>query len=174
MPRGITIVNLGLIMVAAAAMAGEPSPPVIAGSTDGDGQPSVAGATPAGPSPAPPAPASPQSTPTRPSAECGIEPLSLRLTANGYMLDFRYRVLDPEKASVLFDHKTKPYLEDQETGAKFIVPEPPKVGALRTSRKPKEGTTCFMLFANPGRYISPGETITIVAGDLRVQCVVEM
>ena len=57
----------------------------------------------------------------------GVKPLSIRLSAEGYMLDFRYRVLDPEKAMPLFDRKIKPYLVDEATGAMFAVPAPPKV-----------------------------------------------
>ena len=55
----------------------------------------------------------------------GIQVEGIRLSAAGYMLDFRYRVLDPEKAAALFDRKTKPYLIDQESGAKFMIPPYP-------------------------------------------------
>lgn len=41
----------------------------------------------------------------------GIKVKSLRLSAGGNLLDLRYRVTDPEKASVLFkDKKTSPTL----------------------------------------------------------------
>ena len=43
----------------------------------------------------------------------------VRQTAAGYMLEFRYRVLDAEKAKPLFERRTKPVLTHAETGAKL-------------------------------------------------------
>lgn len=97
----------------------------------------------------------------------GIEIVALRESAAGYMLDFRYKVLDPAKAAPLFERKIKPYLIDEATGAKFQVPVPPKTGALRTTYPPKAGRTYFMFFANPGKYIKPGSRVTVVVGDFR-------
>jgi len=96
----------------------------------------------------------------------GIEILSLNLSAAGYMLDFRYRVTDPEKASEFMNRAVKPYLVDQATGAKLSVPSPPKVGSLRqTSRKPVAGRIYFVLFANPGRFLAVGDKVTLHHGD---------
>ena len=99
----------------------------------------------------------------------GIQLLSMRLSANGYMLDFRYRVKDADKASPLFSSKIQPYLVDQESGAKFLVPQPPKIGALRTTRKPIPDRNYFILFANPGKYVKPGNKVTVVIGDFRAE-----
>ncbi|MFZ5998472.1 MAG: hypothetical protein ACOYW7_13460 [Nitrospirota bacterium] len=99
----------------------------------------------------------------------GVKVLGLRQSANGYMLDFRYRVLDPEKAAPLFDRKVKPLLIDQATGAKFAVPEPPKVGALRNTRKPVANKNYFVIFANPAQYVKKGNKVTVVIGDFRVE-----
>jgi len=99
----------------------------------------------------------------------GIQIEGIRLSAEGYMLDFRYRVTDPEKAKALFDRREKPYLIDQATGAKFIVPGPPKVGPLRTSNPPQTDRTYFILFANPGRYVKQGNKVTVVIGDFRAE-----
>lgn len=98
----------------------------------------------------------------------GIEIESLRLTAAGYMLDFRYRVLDAVKAAPLFVRKTKPVLLDEKSGAVMVVPVPPKTGALRNSNVPKEGRTYFMFFANPGRFIVKHRTVTVTIGDFSV------
>jgi len=100
----------------------------------------------------------------------GVRVLSIRQTAGGYMLDFRYRVVDPEKALRLVSRKDKPYLIDQATGSKFMVPSPPKIGPLRqTSVKPLANRNYFILFANPGKYVKPGNKVTIVIGDFRVE-----
>jgi hypothetical protein len=85
------------------------------------------------------------------------------------MLDFRYRVLDAEKAAPLFDRKQKAYLIDQATGAKFLVPESPKVGAMRTTRPPKQDKNYFIIFVNPGRYVKQGNKVTVVIGDFRAE-----
>jgi len=96
--------------------------------------------------------------------------VGISTSAAGYMLDFRYRVLDPEKAVPLFDRKFKPYLIDQATGAKLLVPAPPKVGPLRqTTRAPEAGRVYFMIFANPGRMITAGNKVTVVIGEFRAE-----
>lgn len=100
----------------------------------------------------------------------GIKILSIRQSANGYMLDFRYRVIDPDKASLLLSRKEKPYLIDQASGARFMVPSAPKVGPLRqTAIKPIADRNYFILFANPGKYVKPGNRVTVVIGEFRVQ-----
>jgi len=102
----------------------------------------------------------------------GIEVQSARLSAGGYMVDFRFRVLDAVKAAQIFDRKIMPYLIDQATGAKFIVPSPPKVGQLRSGGNIKEDRVYFIFFANPARYVKSGNKVTIVVGDFRAEDVV--
>ena len=99
----------------------------------------------------------------------GVKVLQIRLSAEGYMLDLRYRVLDAGKAAPLFSRELKPYLIDEATGAKFLVPEPPKVGALRTTRPPQPGKNYFIIFANPGKYVKKGSKVTVVIGDFRAE-----
>ena len=103
-------------------------------------------------------------------AKWGIEVVALRLTAAGHMLDFRYKILDPEKATALMDRKDKPVLIHQESGKKTGVPKPAKVGRLRQrSNEPKVGRHYFMLFANPGHYFKAGDQVTIEIGEFRVE-----
>ena len=99
----------------------------------------------------------------------GIKILSIRLTAGGYMLDFRYRVIDADKAAPLFDGKIKPYLVDLKSGAKCQVPESSKIGALRQTRKPFANHNYFIMFANPGKLIKKENAVTIVVGDFRAE-----
>lgn len=100
----------------------------------------------------------------------GIEVKGLQLSAAGYMLDFRYRVLDPVKAAPLLERKIQPYLLDEASGARLAVPDAPKVGQLRATSRNKviAGRTYYMLFANPGRYLRAGSKVTLVAGDARI------
>jgi hypothetical protein len=90
------------------------------------------------------------------------------------MLDFRYHVTDAEKAKPLFDRHNRAMLLDQESGAKMLVPVPPKTGALRSTRPPKGGRTYFMFFANPGQYIKPGRKVTVTIGEFEVKDLVVM
>ncbi len=103
-------------------------------------------------------------------ASLGVKVVGLRLTSGGYMLDFRYRVLVPEKSTPLFDRKVAPYLIHEKTGAKFAVPAPAKVGPLRqTTLSPEAGRQYFILFANPGKYMARGDLVTVVVGDVRFE-----
>jgi hypothetical protein len=99
----------------------------------------------------------------------GIEVLFVRQTSAGYMLEFRYKVLDPEKAIPLFERQTKPVLTHVETGARMIVPTPAKTGALRNSNAPLAGHTYWMFFANPGKFVEQGDAVSIDIGEFHVE-----
>lgn len=99
----------------------------------------------------------------------GIEALSIRESAAGYVLDFRYRIVDPGKAAEFFKPKTKPYLIDQASGAVFGVPTTAKVGPLRSYNNPQKDRVYFILFANPGRFIKVGNKVTVVIRDCRLE-----
>jgi hypothetical protein len=97
--------------------------------------------------------------------EWGIEVLDVHQTSAGYMLQFRYRVLDAKAAKALFDRRIKPYLVDASTGAKVIVPSPDKIGQLRNVNPPEAGRTYWMLFANPAKMIKAGSQVSVHIGD---------
>lgn len=98
----------------------------------------------------------------------GIRIEGMRLSASDYMLDFRYHVVDARKAWPIFERKTKPVLKDEKTGTLLAVPTPPKTGPLRSSNDPKAGRTYFMFFANPGRLVAEGQTVTVTIGEFSV------
>jgi len=100
----------------------------------------------------------------------GIEVVAIRLSAGGSMLDFRYRVVDSEKALPIMDRTIKPYLIDEAGGARFGIPSSPKIGPLRqTTRRPEVGRVYWVLFTNLGRYVKLGNRVTVVFGDLRLE-----
>jgi hypothetical protein len=112
----------------------------------------------------------PHSSPPELEAKWGIKLIGIQLSAAGYMLDFRYQVIDPNKAKYLTDHRHKAYLIDQATGAKFIVPSPPKIGSLRqNTSEPKAQQIYFMLFANPSRFIKSGNQVTVIIEDFKAE-----
>ncbi len=96
----------------------------------------------------------------------GIELTALRMTAAGHMVDFRYRVLDKDKAAPLFKRKTKPYLIHQASGKVLAVPNTAKVGSLRNSNMPKQGRIYWMFFGNHG-VVKTGDKVSVVIGDFK-------
>lgn len=102
----------------------------------------------------------------------GIRIEGARLSAGGYMIDFRYRVVDPDKAQIITGPANSPVLLDEASGARFQVPVAPKAGPLRqvsANGKPEAGRTYFILFANPGRYVKQGNKVTVEIGKFRAE-----
>jgi len=102
--------------------------------------------------------------------ELGIEIQSLRLVAEGYIIDFRYKAVDAAKAEILFSREVKPYMQHEASGKVITVPVPAKIGPLRqTTNKPVAGKGYFMLFGNPGRFIKSGDKVTFIFGEHRIE-----
>jgi hypothetical protein len=99
----------------------------------------------------------------------GVEPLVVRLTASDHFLDFRFRVVDPGKATTVLSRKEKAFLIDQKTG-KALQVSVTKIGALRgTSKQAKEGRSYVILFTNTDALVRKGDKVTVVVGDFRVE-----
>ncbi len=91
--------------------------------------------------------------------EWGVEVVGLRITGAGHMIDFRYRVVDAEKAAALHGPASDPKLIDLATGRKLAVPRPPKLGPLRSN---------VVMFANMGGILEAGAEVAIDLGGLRI------
>ena len=102
--------------------------------------------------------------------EWGIKITSVRMSAANHMVDFRYRVLDPEKAGAVFDRRNKAFLMDQSSGAMLPVPRTAKVGPLRqTNFKADTSRIYFVLFSNHGGYVKSGSLVSFIVGDRRIE-----
>jgi methionine-rich copper-binding protein CopC len=100
----------------------------------------------------------------------GVSDITLRFASAGLMLDFRYRVVDPDKAQYLANRDLTTYLYHHKTGSTLIVPSPPKTGTLRqTSERMKQGRVYAAFFANPGRIVGSGDKVDIVIGDFKAE-----
>ena len=99
----------------------------------------------------------------------GIEITSIRLTAHNHMIDYRYRVLDADKATDLFKRQIKPHLIHQKTGKVLAVPETAKLGPLRNSNIPQVGKIYWMFFGNAGDLVQANDKVTVVIGEFRVE-----
>jgi hypothetical protein len=112
------------------------------------------------------------SVPKSVAEQWGVEVIRVDNTADGFWLDFRFRVTDAEKALPLFDSRIKPYLESEQSGVKLAVPSAAKVGALRTTNRGhnvKPGKIYNIMFANPGFHVKPGQKVSVVIGDFKVE-----
>jgi hypothetical protein len=98
----------------------------------------------------------------------GIDIVGVKPVSSGYMLAFRYRILDPEKAKMLNDMKSKAYIIDEASGIRLAVPAMENVGELRTGSAPIANRTYFMIFGNPGKVVKSGSLISVVAGNFQV------
>jgi hypothetical protein len=100
----------------------------------------------------------------------GVEIQAVRLTAADYMLDFRYRVLDADKAAPILDRHIKPHVIVERTGHKLQVPISSKLGPLRqTQTHPQAARNYYTFFANPSRHVKRGDLITVVVGDFTAE-----
>jgi hypothetical protein len=98
----------------------------------------------------------------------GVKILGIRQTANAFLLDFRFHVIDPEKANPLIGRHAKPYVIDESSGLKFSVPNMPKVGSLRAKGNEPD-RDYFILFSNPNGIVKKGSKVTVISGDFKVE-----
>ena len=97
-------------------------------------------------------------------SDWGIEPVHARITARGYMVEFRYRVLDTEKALIMSSRKVSefPYLLAEKSKARLSVPYGSTVGFLKSNRSfLKKGKNYTAMFSNQGKHLLPGDTVRI-------------
>lgn len=99
----------------------------------------------------------------------GVKILTVRSTAEGYMLDFRYRVTDAEKSTSLLSRDVTVYLIDQKTGSKLPVVRS-RFGPMRqTAVKPTENRVYTVVFSNSSRSVKKGDKVTVVIGDFKAE-----
>jgi hypothetical protein len=97
----------------------------------------------------------------------GVDSLGLKAVESGEVIRFTYRVLDPDKAKILNDKKTEPFLIDPKAQVKLVVPSLEKVGQLRQSSTPEAGKSYWMAFSNKGRLVKRGDQVSVVIGKFR-------
>jgi hypothetical protein len=99
----------------------------------------------------------------------GIKVSAIRLTASGYLLDFRYRVIDSTKASDVLKRGQQSYAIHEASGKKLPVTNS-KLGPMRqTAVKPLANHTYFVMFSNPATLVKKGDQVTVVIGDFKAE-----
>lgn len=168
-----TVRNVEPAATAAPEASNRKSGPVENGETAEQPSPATAWRPPPMPEPAPFSSVEMDPEQARNLAErWGVKVLGMRLTSAGYMLDFRFRVLDAEKALPLFDHRIKPFVLAEHSQVKLPVPMAAKVGALRPTNRGKNikpDKNYYMIFGNPDSYLKPGQKVSVVIGDFRAE-----
>ncbi len=102
----------------------------------------------------------------------GVEVLRVSLSAADYMLDFRYRVTDAEKATPILHRSIKPYILVEKNGLKLPVPSTPKLGSIRQHTKtPEVNRIYFVFFKNVSKMVKRGDKVTVVIGDFRSESI---
>ena len=92
----------------------------------------------------------------------GIQPVHMRITAGGYMIEFRYKILDTDKALILSDRKDYPYLLSMKSRAKLSVPYGSTVGFLKSNRRfIKQGKNYIAMFSNEGQHMLKGDKVKV-------------
>lgn len=100
----------------------------------------------------------------------GVHVMGIHRSAAGYILDFRFRILDAGKAAPLLDRNIKPALIVAKDKRVLRVPVTAKLGPLRQSATfAQENRTYFMLFANPGKQVQRGDKVAVVIGDFKAE-----
>ena len=99
----------------------------------------------------------------------GIDLKLVGLSALGGMIDFRFQVVDPDKAdSVVHDVNTFPKFVVEDTGETISVATLPH----SHSRTLNLGGSYFFLIPNAHNAVHVGDEVTMVIGDVRLEHVV--
>ncbi len=183
---GLMALALALICVPVWLLTRRPAPP----SPVEEPPPAVetpALAEPAAPVEIAPAPVKPvvAGRPGTLEGEWGIRVASVGLTMAGGAVDFRYTVVDAEKALLLSQGMASAYVIDQATGTKISMTPPPMKGpaaAHSSARMARQGggfppspnrlaagRTNSLLLPNPAGLLKSGSIVTVVVGDIQTQ-----
>ncbi len=97
----------------------------------------------------------------------GIRITLIGVTAAGGMVDFRFKVLDQDKARVLTqEHNLMPVLNVQNTDTRLAMP-----GNGMHSMTLQNGKVYYILFGNPKGEVKPGTPISVAFGDMQLEAI---
>lgn len=103
------------------------------------------------------------------AARYGINITLVAVTAAGGLIDFRYQVVDPDKANaIIHDIDLYPKLVVEDTGATLAMRSLPH----NHGKTLELGGNYFFLLPNANNAVHPGSLLTLVIGDARLEHVV--
>jgi hypothetical protein len=95
----------------------------------------------------------------------GVRVTLIGVTAAGGMVDFRFKVLDQEKARVLTkEHDLMPVLSVQNTDTRLAMP-----GGGMHSMTLQNGKVYYLLFGNSKGTVKPGTPISVAFGEMQLK-----
>ena len=98
-------------------------------------------------------------------AKSGIRILSAHAVGDGGIIDIRYQVLDPLKASIVEGDPTKtPALKDVRNGAVLT-----DTAAMRHGHAQRPAGTYFLLYFNKGGVVKSGDFINVTVAGLTLK-----
>ena len=100
------------------------------------------------------------------AAAYGIDVNLIAVTAAGGLIEFRYQVVDPDKADrIVHDPVLAPAFVVENTGETLVMSSPPHHHGAEI----RLGGTYFFLMANAHNAVRRGTLLTLVIGDLRIE-----
>lgn len=103
------------------------------------------------------------------AAYTGVNLTLLGVTAQGGMIEFRYQVVDPDKASLLLHQDDRrPILVAEDSGVTLAMLSRPH----NHKADLKAGGTYFFMMANTRNAIHDGTKVTVIVGGIRLEHVV--
>jgi len=100
-------------------------------------------------------------------AQWGIRIQHIGVSADGGLIDFRFVVIDPDKAAPLLSVENRPRLYVEASGALVdSLMHPPH------SHEPTPGQSHFLLYHNTGGAIQRGASVSVVIGEMRLEGVI--
>ncbi len=100
------------------------------------------------------------------AARTGITVTLLGVTGGGGMIEFRYQVVDPDKASLLLHEEDRtPILVAEGTGETLGMVNRPHVHKAELQL----GGTYFFIMANSRNALKDGTKVSVVIGDVRLE-----
>lgn len=98
----------------------------------------------------------------------GVKIEHVALTAEGGLLDLRFKVVDPDKAAAVHDAAYPPAIVDESTG---LVVNQLFMGHAHGGGY-DAGLTYYLVFENPGNLVQRGSRVAVLLGDAQVEHVV--
>jgi hypothetical protein len=95
----------------------------------------------------------------------GVKITQVAVTGDGGLVDLRFEIVDPGRASAVHDPATPPAVVDEESG--LVVHE---LFMNHSHTGPyKAGVTYYLVFNNPGNWIRHGSKVSVMLGNAQVE-----
>jgi hypothetical protein len=97
----------------------------------------------------------------------GIHISHIAVVADGGLLDFRFQVIDPDKAAPVMEVETRPHLYVEETGY-----EVSSLYHIMHNHDIPAGESHYLIYNNSNGAIKSGTSVSVVLGDMRLEHII--